>query len=139
MISSAIAACGGAQRGPPPEALEAATTTIVPDGEKCPDVVGELRAVAILARAGSARPVGRVSATRLHRDTESACTWAEDGAASAARRLGADAVVIGSRRADEDGDLARCVVEARAYLRGDGEFLRACERETVRGVEREPE
>lgn len=134
-VAALAAACGGARHGPPSGALEKAVTTVVPDGEKCPDPVGDTRAVVIAARAGDARLVGRVTATRFHSDEDDACTWAEDGAASAARRLGADLVVVTSRREGEDGDHEKCTVEVRAYVRGTSEFLRPCTRETIRGVE----
>lgn len=134
-LAALLLSCGGAQHGPPRGALEKAETTTIPDGERCPDAVGDSRAVAIVETPGDARPIGRVTATRFHDDEEDACAWAEDGAASAARRLGADLVVVTSRRGGDDDDFAKCTVEVKAYVRGGGEAVRPCERQTVRGVE----
>ena len=134
-LAIVLSACGARQsKGPPPGAIDKARTVIVSDGERCPDVVGDTRPVVIVGSAGDWAAVGKVTATRHSHDEEAACTWAEDGAASAARRLGGDAVVILSRAPKEVGDLVECVVEAKVYLRGGGEFLRRCAREEIEGV-----
>jgi hypothetical protein len=134
-LAVVFASCGGTSPSPPRGSLEKATTVIAPDGAKCPDVVGSTRPVAIVTDTHGLRPIGRVTATRMHHDAGDACTWAEDGAASAARKLGGDLVSIVRRTPGDDDMGAKCTVEVRAFVRDGGEFVRDCARETVRGVD----